>query len=66
MSKTFKHQDLYDYYHDKKLPWKKLVKLYNFFSRINFWDPDEKIKFRRIKDFKHGGGIARIKIKKYK
>ena len=67
MSKTYRHQDEYNWMHDRDrtIPTKRLFKLLNFFSRCNFWDPDEKIKYRKIKDFKRGG-LARIKAKKYK
>lgn len=66
MSKTFKHQDTYDYLHrNKTLPKGRLHKLLQYFSRVNFWDWDLKMQYRRHKDFKHGGD-ARIKGRKYK
>lgn len=66
MGKTYKHQDQYDYLHDnKELPESRLRKLLNYFNRINFWDFDLKIKYRKWKDG-HRGGSARIKNKNYK
>ena len=66
MSKTYKHQDRYDYLHDnKKVPKNRLYKLLNWFNRINFWDWDLKILYRKHKDYMRGGS-SRIKQKKYK
>ena len=65
MGKTYKHQDQYDYLHDnKELSESRLRKLLNYFNRINFYDFDLKIKYRKWKDG-HRGGIARIKSKNY-
>ena len=65
MSKTYKHQDQYDYLHNnKEQPESRLRKLINYFNRINFWDFDLKIKYRKWKDG-HRGGSARIKSKNY-
>lgn len=66
MSKTYKHQDTYDYINEnKKLPKNRLRKLLHYFDRLNFWDWDLKILHRKHKDFVRGGE-ARIKTKKYK
>lgn len=66
MSKTFKHQDTFDYLHDnRKLPKRRLSKLLHYFDRVNFWDWDIKIQCRKHKDFKRGG-VVRIKGKNYK
>ena len=66
MSKTFKHQDTYDYLHEnKELPYPRLMKLLRYFSRLNFWDWDLKIDYRKHKDFVRGGE-ARVKGKNYK
>lgn len=65
MGKTYKHQDEYDWMHDKHLPRKRLIKLLKYFSRCNFWEWDIKIDYRRHKDFKRGG-VARIKKRNYK
>lgn len=66
MSKTFKHQDQYNYLHDnKEVPQNRLRKLLRYFSRLNFWDWDIKIQYRKWKDYKRGGS-ARIKGRKYK
>lgn len=66
MSKTYKHQDTYDYLNDnKKLSPKRLKKLIKYFNRLNFWDWDMKIMYRKYKDWKRGG-VSRIKTKNYK
>lgn len=66
MSRTNKHQDQYDYLNgSKELPMDRKIKLMRYFNRINFWDWDLKILYRRHKDFVRGG-IARIKGKNYK
>ena len=66
MSRTIKHQDKFDYLHDnKEIPSNRLYKLKNWFNRINFWNWDYKILYRKYKDYKHGGD-ARIKTKNYK
>ena len=66
MARTYKHQIRYDYLHDNKIvSGHKLHKLLNWFNRINFWDWDLKIKYRKHKDFVRGG-TARIKSKNYK
>lgn len=66
MSKTYKHQDEYDWMHnDKYIPTKRLYKLIKYFNRCNFWDWDLKILYRRYKDAKRGG-VARVKKKNYK
>lgn len=66
MSKTFKHQDQFDYVNSNKtLHGDRLMKLLRYFHRVNFWDWDLKIAWRRHKDFVRGGQ-ARIKTKKYK
>ena len=66
MSTTYRHQDRYNYLHDKKdVPKNRLYKLLNWFNRINFWDWDLKIRSRKHKDFVRGG-TSRIKPKNYK
>ena len=66
MSKTYKHQDRYDYLHgNKEVPNDRLYKLLNWFKRINFWDWDLKILDRKHKDYVRGGK-SRIKGKNYK
>ena len=66
MARTYKHQIRYDYLHDNKIvSGHKLHKLLNWFNRINFWDWDLKIQYRKHKDFVRGG-TARIKSKNYK
>lgn len=66
MSRTFKHQDTYDYIHENKsIPRKRLLKLLKYFDRCNWWDWDLKIMYRKYKDVKKGG-VARIKGKNYK
>ena len=41
MSKTYRHQDRYNYLHEnKEVPKNRLYKLLNWFNRINFWDWD--------------------------
>lgn len=66
MSKTYKHQDTYNYINNNKsIPKVRLRKLLHYFDRINFWDWDLKILSRKHKDFVRGG-IARIKKIKYK
>lgn len=65
MSKTYKHQDTYDYLHgNKTVPNIRLLKILRFFNRINFWDWDLKIKYRKHKDYVRGGE-ARVKKQKY-
>ena len=66
MGKTFKEQDAYDYLHDnKEVPKNRLWKIIRFFNRVNFWDWDLKIAYRKHKDY-YRGGEARIKGKNYK
>ena len=66
MSKTYRHQDRYNYLHgNKEVPKNRLYKLLNWFTRINFWDWDLKILSRKHKDYMRGG-VSRIKSKKYK
>ena len=66
MGKTYRHQDRYNYLHEnKEVPKNRLYKLLNWFNRINFWDWDLKILYRKHKDYMRGG-ISRIKQKKYK
>ena len=66
MAKTYKHQNRWNYLNDnRKLSNKDLFKLLNWFNRINFWDWDLKILYRKHKDYIRGGK-ARIKGKKYK
>lgn len=66
MGKTRKHQDTYNYLHDNgSLPPKRLRKLVKYFNRLNFWDWDLKIDYRKHKDFVRGG-VSRIKVKNYK
>lgn len=66
MGKTYKHQDTYDYLHDnKEIPTNRLMKLLHYFNRLNFWDWDIKILYRKHKDFIRGGD-ARVKSKNYK
>lgn len=66
MSKTYRHQDRYNYLHgNKEVPKDRLYKLLNWFRRINFWDWDLKILSRKHKDYVRGG-ISRIKGKNYR
>ena len=66
MSKTYKHQDTFDYLNDnKELKLDRKIKLLKYFNRVNFWDWDLKILYRKYKDYKKGGE-ARIKGKNYK
>lgn len=66
MSKTYKHQNTYDYLHDNRvLPRKSLYKVLHWFDRLNFWDWDLKILARKHKDYVRGGA-ARVKKTKYK
>ena len=65
MSKTFKHQDTYNYINNnKELPKNRLIKLLRYFNRCNFWDWDLKILHRKHKDYVRGG-IARVQGFKY-
>ena len=66
MSRTNKHQDQYDYLNgNKELSKERKVKLLRYFDRLNFWDWDLKILYRKHKDFVRGG-VARIKGTRYK
>lgn len=66
MSRTTRHQDKYDYLHDnKQVPKERLRKLLHWFDRLNFWDWDFKIAYRKHKDYVRGGE-ARVKPHKYK
>lgn len=66
MTKTYKHQDTFDYLHgNKEIPKDRLRKLLHYFKRVNLWDWDLKILHRKHKDYVRGGS-ARIKSKKYK
>lgn len=66
MSRTFKHQDEFNYTKNKgKIPRNRLENLLHHFSKLNFFDPFVKILYRKRKDFMRGGE-ARIKPKKYK
>ena len=66
MSKTYRHQDRYDYLHDnRELPSGSLRRLLHWFDRINFWDWDLKIRSRKHKDYVRGGE-ARVKGKNYR
>ena len=66
MSRTYRYQDRYNYFHrNKEVPKNRLYKLLNWFNRINFWDWDLKILYRKHKDYMRGGS-SRIKQKKYK
>lgn len=65
MSRTIKHQDIYDVLHGRKVSYRKKMKIYKWFDRVNFWDPDFKINYRKRKDWRHGG-MSRIKARRYK
>lgn len=65
MSKTIKHQQIYDVLNGKNIPYEKKKKVYQWFTRINFWDVESKIKYRIRKDWRRGG-LSRIKKKNYK
>ena len=66
MSKTYKHQDRYEYLHgNRELQSDSIRRLLHWFNRINFWDWDLKIRSRKHKDYVRGGD-ARVKGKKYK
>lgn len=68
MSKTWKHQNTYRYLNDtgRSLTLKDKIKVKRYFNRINFWDPDLKMIYRRVKDFKRGcDDQPRLKPRKY-
>lgn len=66
MGKTYRHQDTYNYLNEgKTVPVKRRIKLLRYFNRVNFWDNDQKIMYRRYKDWRRGG-LSRIKVKNYK
>lgn len=61
MSRTAKHQQTYDSLHKGVISYK----IARYFNRINFWDWDLRIAYRRHKDFVRGGGKTRIKQRNY-
>lgn len=50
MSKTYKHQNFYDFLHGRKIPMKEVVKWKRYCDWVNFGDITRYLKYKRRKN----------------